>query len=75
MGEDLWQFEITADRFLRNMVRAVVGTLIEVGRGKLSLDDFKRVVAQKDRCAAGDSMPGNALSLVDIKYEEEIFLK
>ncbi len=70
---DVWQFEITADRFLRNMVRAVVGTLIEVGRGRLSLEDFKAVVAQKNRCAAGDSMPGNALSLVGIRYDNEVF--
>lgn len=73
VGEDLWQFEITADRFLRNMVRAIVGTLIEVGRGKLSLDEFKQVIEQKNRCAAGDSMPGNALSLVDIRYDNDIF--
>lgn len=73
VDDDLWQFEITADRFLRNMVRAVVGTLVEVGRGRMSIDDFKRVVAQKDRCAAGDSMPGNALSLVDIAYDNNIF--
>lgn len=73
VDDDLWQFEITADRFLRNMVRAVVGTLVEVGRGRMSIDDFKRVIAQKDRCAAGDSMPGNALSLVDIAYDNNIF--
>lgn len=73
IGEDLWQFEITADRFLRNMVRAVVGTLIEVGRGRLSLEAFKQVIAEKDRCAAGDSMPGNALSLVGIMYDDDIF--
>lgn len=63
-----WRFEITANRFLRNMVRAVVGTLIEVGRGRLTLDDFHRVVEGKRRSDAGDSMPGNALFLVDIKY-------
>lgn len=72
--EDLWRFEITADRFLRNMVRSIVGTLIEVGRGKLSLDDFKQIVALKNRQAAGDSMPGNALSLVQIKYHPDLFL-
>ena len=72
---DLWQFEITADRFLRNMVRAVVGTLIQVGRGALSLDDFKQVIDCKNRCAAGDSMPGNSLSLVDVVYDDDIFLK
>lgn len=63
-----WQFEISADRFLRNMVRAIVGTLVDVGRGKLSVDDFRRIVAEKDRCAAGTSMPGHALYLWDIRY-------
>lgn len=72
---DLWQFEITADRFLRNMVRAVVGTLIEVGRERMSIEEFKNVIAQKNRCAAGDSMPGNALSLVGITYNDDIFYK
>lgn len=74
VGKDLWQFEITADRFLRNMVRAVVGTLIEVGRGRLTIEAFKQVIARKDRCAAGDSMPGNALSLVDIRYDDDIYI-
>lgn len=73
VSDDMWRFEITADRFLRNMVRAVVGTLIEVGRGRLSVDDFKRVISCKNRCAAGDSMPGNALSLVDITYDDSLF--
>lgn len=63
-----WQFEISADRFLRNMVRAIVGTLVDVGRGKLTVDDFRRVVVHKDRCAAGTSMPGHALYLWDVKY-------
>ena len=63
-----WRFEITANRFLRNMVRAVVGTLIDVGRGRLSLDDFRKVVEGKRRTEAGESMPGNALFLVDIQY-------
>ena len=63
-----WYFEITANRFLRNMVRAVVGTLIEVGRGRMTLDDFRRVVEGKRRTDAGESMPAHALFLVDIKY-------
>lgn len=63
-----WYFEITANRFLRNMVRAVVGTLIEVGRGRMTLDDFRRVIEGKRRTEAGESMPANALFLVDIKY-------
>ncbi len=74
MEDDHWRFEITADRFLRNMVRAVVGTLLEVGRGRMTLQQFADVIAQKNRCAAGDSVPGNALRLVDVVYPEEIFL-
>ena len=74
INDDLWQFEITADRFLRNMVRAIVGTLVQVGRGLLTLDDFKRVIASKNRCAAGDSMPGNSLSLVNVVYDDDIFI-
>lgn len=70
----LWRFEITADRFLRNMVRAVVGTLLEVGRGRMTLQEFEGVVAQKNRCAAGDSVPGNALFLVDVVYPQAIFM-
>lgn len=61
-------FTITADRFLRNMVRAVVGTLVDVGRGKLGIEDFQRIINMKDRCAAGVSMPSQALFLWDIKY-------
>ena len=65
---DHWRFEITANRFLRNMVRAVVGTLLEVGRGRLSLEEFRAVIAARNRCSAGESVPGNALFLVDIQY-------
>lgn len=61
-------FTISADRFLRNMVRAVVGTLVDVGRGKLTLDNFKEIIAKKDRCSAGTSMPANALFLWEVKY-------
>ncbi len=61
-------FTIRADRFLRNMVRAVVGTLVDVGRGKLSLNDFKNIIDARDRCLAGTSMPPQALFLWDIKY-------
>ena len=69
-----WVFTIQADRFLRNMVRAVVGTLLEVGRGKLTVEGFRRVIEQKDRCKAGTSVPGNALFLVDVTYPEELFI-
>lgn len=74
VNDNFWRFEITADRFLRNMVRSIVGTLIEVGRGKISLEEFKKIIALKNRCAAGDSMPGNALSLVNIVYDEHIYI-
>lgn len=63
-----WYFEITANRFLRNMVRAVVGTLIDVGRHRLTVDDFRKVIEGRRRTGAGESMPGNALFLEDIRY-------
>ena len=63
-----WRFTITANRFLRNMVRAIVGTLVEVGRGRISTEDVRRIIEAKDRCSAGESVPGKALFLVDIKY-------
>lgn len=63
-----WVFTITADRFLRNMVRAVVGTLIDVGRGRLTLSQFADVISQRDRCAAGTSVPGHALYLWRVEY-------
>ena len=69
-----WAFRITADRFLRNMVRAVVGTLLEVGRGKMSVEEFCRVVERKDRCAAGTSVPACALFLEHIEYPSELYL-
>lgn len=61
-------FTITADRFLRNMVRAVVGTLVEVGRGKLSIEGFRNIIKKRDRCSAGTSMPPQALFLWEVKY-------
>ena len=61
-------FTIAADRFLRNMVRAIVGTLVDVGRGKLSLDGFRDIIGKKDRCSAGTSMPPHALFLWKVKY-------
>ncbi len=61
-------FTIKADRFLRNMVRAIVGTMIEVGQGKLTLSGFRSIIESKNRCDAGVSVPGNALFLHDIEY-------
>jgi len=70
-----WVFTIQADRFLRNMVRSVVGTLLEVGRGKLSLDGFRAVIEAKNRGKAGTSMPGKALVLADVEYLENLFME
>lgn len=68
LSDHEWRFEITADRFLRNMVRAIVGTLMEVGRGQLTLDGFRQVIELKDRCAAGDSVPARGLFLQEVEY-------
>jgi len=63
-----WFFVIKANRFLRNMVRAVVGTLVEVGRHRMTLEQFRSVIEGKSRCQAGESMPANALFLEKIEY-------
>ncbi len=65
-----WYFEITANRFLRNMVRAVVGTLVEVGRGKMKLEEFRQVIEGGRRMQAGDSMPAKALFLERVAYPQ-----
>lgn len=69
----LWTFTITADRFLRNMVRAIVGTLLEVGYGKLSTQDFRSIIESKDRKRAGASVPAHGLFLHDVGYPTELF--
>ncbi len=71
--DDILVFEIKADRFLRNMVRAVVGTLLEVGRGKMTIEEFRQVIEAKDRSAAGTSVPPQALFLVDVEYPGQWF--
>ena len=71
--EDEWVFTIQADRFLRNMVRAIVGTLFEVGKGKMSLAEFCSVIEAGNRCKAGMSAPAEGLYLVDIQYPDYIF--
>lgn len=67
-------FVITADRFLRNMVRAVVGTLFDVGKGKMTKAQVEDIIAAKDRCKAGHSAPAEGLSLVEIKYPKNLFI-
>lgn len=66
--DGLLVFHVKADRFLRNMVRALVGTMLEVGTGRMSLDEFRKVVEQKDRCSAGESVPAHALFLEEVEY-------
>jgi len=66
-------FTISADRFLRNMVRAIVGTLLEVGFKKITLDDFENIIVSKDRRNAGTSVPARGLYLTKVSYPEEIF--
>jgi tRNA pseudouridine38-40 synthase len=65
-------FTIKADRFLRNMVRAIVGTLVEVGRGKMDVAAFRQVIECKNRSKAGTSVPGHALFLAEIEYPKDI---
>lgn len=68
LGAGAHVFVITADRFLRNMVRAIVGTLVDVGRGKLTTEQFGHIIEARDRCSAGTSMPPQALYLWDVAY-------
>lgn len=73
--DDRLVFTITADRFLRNMVRAIVGTLLEVGLGKWSLDDVKNILECGDRSKAGPSVPAKGLYLTQVKYPPNRFKK
>lgn len=73
-GQSL-NFYITANRFLRNMVRAVVGTLLEVGKEKMTLDEFKDVIQSRDRSRAGASVKAKGLYLTRVVYPENIFIK
>lgn len=65
-------FSITADRFLRNMVRAIVGTMIDVGKGKTDMDGFKKIIEKKNRGAAGASAPAKGLVLTNLEYPVNI---
>lgn len=67
-------FTIKADRFLRNMVRSIVGTMLDIGFGKIDEEQFTEIIKAKDRCKAGMSAPAKGLFLVDIEYPEEIFV-
>ena len=65
-----WVFTIRSNRFLRNMVRSVTGTLLDVGRGKLTIDGLRAIIEKKDRCAAGVSMPACGLFLTKVEYPD-----
>ncbi len=65
-------FTIKADRFLRNMVRAIVGTLIEIGQGKINIEDFRQIILAKDRARAGESAPAHGLFLTKVEYPQNI---
>ena len=67
--EHIWVFKITANRFLRNMVRAIAGTLLEVNYGNISLEKFRNIIESKDRQEAGASVPAEALFLWDVGYD------
>ncbi|MCD8186787.1 MAG: tRNA pseudouridine(38-40) synthase TruA [Rikenellaceae bacterium] len=71
--ENLLIYTVSADRFLRNMVRAIVGTLIDVGRGKTDIDQFRQIIESKNRGAAGTSAPAHGLFLTDVRYPETLF--
>ena len=73
LGNQL-KFTISADRFLRNMVRAIVGTMVEVGTGKITPDDLKKIIEDKFRNSAGVSAPAQGLFLVDVGYEFKLYL-
>ena len=72
--EDILIFSITANRFLRGMVRALVGTLLSVGTGKISVKEFEAIVKSKDRKKAGMNVPAEGLYLVKVKYPKNLFL-
>ena len=74
-NEHMITFNITANRFLRNMVRAIVGTLLDVGQGRTTLDEFERILVSKNRSEAGRSVPAHGLFLSHVEYPQNIFLK
>lgn len=69
------KFYISANRFLRGMVRAIVGSLLLVGEGKISVEEFRGIISEKNRKSAGRSVPPEGLFLLEVSYPEEIFIK
>lgn len=75
LEENELYFHISANRFLRNMVRAIVGTLLEVGKGRMSIEEFIKVIESRDRSRAGASAKAKGLFLTKVKYPDGIFLQ
>jgi tRNA pseudouridine38-40 synthase len=73
IGDHEWRFTIRADRFLRGMVRAIVGTLLLVGRNKITIHDFRKIIEAKDRSKAGNNVPANALFLTGVEYPKDFY--
>ena len=71
--DNILTFHITANRFLRNMVRAIVGTMLNIGTNKISIDDFQRIIESKDRTKAGASAKSKGLFLTEIIYPKELY--
>ena len=67
-------FTIEADRFLRNMVRAIVGTMLDVGTHKISISQFKQIIESKNRCNAGHSVPACGLFFIKATYPDDIYI-
>ena len=74
MRGDKLVYVIEANRFIRNMVRAIVGTLLDVGRKKISIQEFIMIIESKDRAKASTSAPAKGLFLIDVQYPEDVFI-
>ncbi len=72
-GDCLIFFEIKANRFLRNMVRAIVGTMLDIGLGKVDLEGFREIIESRNRSKAGFSVPAKGLFLTKVEYPTEVF--
>lgn len=74
IDKGILKFHISSNRFLRGMVRAIVGTLLDIGQGKRSIEDLKLIIDSKDRKSAGRAVPAKGLYLTEVKYPRSIFV-
>lgn len=72
-NDNMFKFTVSANRFLRNMVRSIVGTMEQIGSGKINPEDLHKIIKDKNRNSAGCSAPAHGLFLVDVGYPEELF--